>query len=203
MRAIETMQNRLISAYSEKKENQLISFVDLLNYGAAAQEKLGYNQDDYANALLTDEQKQYASETPASENILQNDTAYSPGTSLNLESRIEMRIMFKWSAISEVSYAIVTHTKHDGSDPVETRVEKSEFLKYNNTYYYVPVETLVVADGDEIVTCVLYKADGTEVTTVVDSMNSYLSRAIAKDGHALYSTLLRFTRSAYTFLHTK
>ena len=200
MRGIDSMIQSLASRYNEKNAWRLTAFVDMLNYGAAAQKKLKYSTNDLANAMLTEEHQQYASESNVADNILEKDSAYSPGTALNLESRIQMRVMFKETAIANVAYAIVTHNHHSGGS-VETRVEIADFEDYNTSYVYVPVNTLVVSDGDEVVTCVLYDTNGNVVTTVVDSMNSYLSRAIASTGEELYDMLQRFTRSAYAFLH--
>ena len=197
MRSINNLLKTPYANLTAKKQKQVTMLVDVLNYGAAAQKNFHYNEADLANALLSEEMMGYASEEATSESILERDSAYCAGTTLNLESQIELRIVFKESALNDVAYAVVTHTKHSGGS-VETRVEAKDFGPYGSTNLYVPVATLSGADGDQVVTCTLYDADDNVVTTVVESMSSYLARA--KNGE-LAQMLLRLTKSAYAYFH--
>ena len=86
---------------------------------------------------------------------------------------------------------------------MEYRVEKADFQAYNKNISFVPVTTLSGADGDQIVTVTFYTADGDVVTSVVETMNSNLSRSItaAGDNLNLAHMLLRMTKSAYAYFH--
>ena len=200
MKNINSLLDTLAKNPTEKDRKKLTMMVDVLNYGAAAQENFKYNTGDLANSQLTEEMKQYASEDTTAENIMVRDDAFCAGTSLNLESRIQLRFVFRKSAMTNVAYAIVTHTKHNGGS-VETRIEVANFEKYNSTLVFVPVNTLSGADGDQVVTCTLYDAQGNVITTAIESMNSNLMRSIDANGSKLAKMLLRLTKSAYEFFH--
>ena len=202
MRNIESLLSK--ASLTAKQQKQLTMLVDVLNYGTAAQKYFTYNTSDLADSLLTDELKALASGDYSAESILNRDSAYCPGTALNLESRIELRIMINNSKLNKVAYAVVRHTKHnDESQIVETKVEKAEFGYYTASISFVSVNTLSGADGDQEVTCTFYDANGNEVTTVVESMNSNLSRSITAAGKNLdlAQKLLRLTNSAYAYFH--
>ena len=58
---------------------------------------------------------------------------------------------------------------------------------------------IVVADGRCLLTIEFYKADGTKVLTVQDSMESYTARNAAD--YPLAEKMLAFSDSAYKYLH--
>jgi hypothetical protein len=181
----------------------------MLNYGAAAQnffyrdanKKPIYTADQLANADLTEEMiSKYASTSE----VLMDDQDKGPGgyksSSLVMESILSMNFVFEKKVVTQDMYAIVTYTNHVGEER-EQRVEGKDFTSYNTNYWKVLSTGFVVADGDQKVTCRIYNADGTEVTYAVDTMNSYLSRAVKGSTEPLYKMALRFTQSAYAYLH--
>jgi hypothetical protein len=201
MRNIESLLSK--ASLTAKQQKQVTMLVDVLNYGAAAQQYFKYNADDLANSLLTDELIAKASENQTAENVFEKNT-YCPGTALFLQSRIELRVMINNSKLGDVAYAIVHHSKHGDKDPdMEYRVEKADFQAYNKNISFVPVTTLSGADGDQLVTVTFYTANGDVVTSVVETMNSNLSRSIAAAGDNLNLAhmLLRMTKSAYAYFH--
>jgi hypothetical protein len=170
--------------------------VDMLNYGAAAQNFFNYNLNDLANCKLTDEQKAYGSQSVScTDKRVQGENYF--GSSLVLKDRIQLTMYFK--NVSRDMYAIVRFTDHKGNAH-ETRIEGSAFAEYNSTTYGVTVEDLVVADGDQLVTVTVYDAAGRAVASASDSVNSYAARQQGKD--ALYEMVAKFTASAYTYLHS-
>ena len=169
--------------------------VDMLNYGAAAQNFFEYNMDDLANNQFSDTQKAYATESVNCVNQQVKGENYF-GSTLTLRDRIMLTMNF--SNINPDMYAIVSFTDHKGVAH-ETRVEGSSFSKYNSTTYGVVVDELVVADGDQLVTVTVYDAAGNVVASASDSVNSYAARQMGKD--ALYEMVAKFTTSAYAHFH--
>ena len=118
----------------------------------------------------------------------------------SLESRIELGFVFDPAVVTQDMYAIVTYTNHVGEE-CEDRVDGSEFEIYTKGRWRIPVNGLAVADGVTLVTCTIYDADDNVISVAKDSVNSYLSRAIAANGGNLYVQALKFTKSAYAYFH--
>ena len=169
--------------------------VDMLNYGAAAQNFFEYNMDDLANNQLTDAQKAYATDSVScTDQSVKGQNYY--GSTLTLKDRIILTMYFQ--NITTDMYAVVSFTDHKGAAH-ETRIQGSDFVKYNDTVYGVVVDGLVVADGDQLVTVTVYDAEGNVVGSASDSVNSYAARQMGKD--ALYEMVAKFTASAYAYFH--
>lgn len=177
-----------------KTPTLLPALVDMLNYGAAAQEYFKYATDDLANSLLTEDQKALATESVKYNNVYEKPANYY-GTNLDLESRIRLNLYF--TGVTEGMYAEVSYTNHLGNSVTNEPVA----LKKNNRTHQVSVENLVVADGDTKITCTVYNADGTVYTSVTDSINSYVYRA--KESYSWLESIAKFSSSAYAYLHTK
>ena len=170
--------------------------VDMLNYGAAAQVYFGYNEDDLANNQLLASQQDYATDSVTmNDQRVKGDNYY--GSTLTLKSRILLSIYFK--GINTDMYATVSFTDHKGNVH-ETRVEGSEFTKYNTEVYGVVIDDLVVADGDKLVTVKVFDTNGNQVAYASDTMNSYATRMF--EGDMLYEMVMKFTASAYAYFHT-
>ena len=189
-------------AASSTTELVATMMVDMLNYGSSAQVEFGYNTADLANNALTEAQQALATAKVACTNDQIKGTN-AAGANLSLEDRIEMNVYFsgmKDKTPSEM-YAVISFTDYLGNAK-ETRVEGSEFLKRNNTTYGVVVDDIVLADARQMVSVTVYDADGTEFGNASDSVSSYVARAEANDadGSGLYSNILKFATSAYTYL---
>ena len=79
--------------------------VDMVNYGAAAQDQFTYRQDDYANAELTEAHKALATPAVECENSQVKGTNYV-GSNLSLKDRILLNVLFK--AVSDDVLATMT-----------------------------------------------------------------------------------------------
>ena len=172
--------------------------VDLLNYGAAAQKTFGYNLDDLANKDLTAEELAEGTQTTAEYTDQQTksgevDSFY--GTAYILETKISMSMAVRASYFDEGCYALVSYTDHTGTEKSNIRLEG----KKNNSVYEFVLNEIVVADGRCLLTIEFYKADGTKVVTVQDSMESYTARNAAV--YPLAKEMLAFSDAAYKYLH--
>ncbi|MBQ9968039.1 MAG: leucine-rich repeat domain-containing protein [Oscillospiraceae bacterium] len=177
--------------------------VDMLNYGASAQMEFGYNEDDLANGLLTEEQQALATEEVDSTNTLVGGK-YVYGSNLSLEERILMNVHFKGLKNKDVSsmYAIVSFTSYTG-DRNEIVVKDDGFVEYGTTgdIYKIIVDDIVLADARQDVTVTVYDADGSVYAECTDSVESYVARAIMNmvDGNGLYTNILKFADSAKNY----
>ena len=111
-----------------------------------------------------------------------------------LESNI-LLIMYFENVQSDM-YAIVEYTSHGGRK-VSTRVEFKDFTTYGNLHG-VPVNTLAIADGKQIVTCTMYSSSGEVVGVGKDSVASYLG---AMGGTGIYEETMKFITSSYNYFH--
>ena len=181
-------------AFTSQTTEGRTMMVDMLNYGAAAQKEFNYNTGDLANSKLTAAQKAYATQTtPATDNELVKDSKYK-GTRLVLESRIQMQLAF--SGLSTDMYAIYTYKNHTG--------EECSYIVYGSKFvnaggiYGVELSNLVYADARSPVTVKVYDSKNKLVASATDSIESYINRS---GNGELYSSLIKFTDSAYNYLH--
>ena len=175
-------------------------FVDMLNYGAAAQENFNYNTDDLANSELSEAQKAYGTQTNPSctnnRSVTGNNTSAYAGTNFVLENKISMQFAVKTSDISGGSME-ASFTNHNGQK-VNVTVQAADATTSGNFTIFV-IDEIVVADGRQDITCTFKDASGNVVVTVVDSMESYVAR-MGGSNEWLYA-IMKFSDSAYQYLH--
>ena len=171
--------------------------VDMVNYGAAAQEYFGYQTGDLANANLTEEQKALATEAVTCGDDLIAGANYI-GSTLNLKDRILMNVYFKNDGTVDVSklYATVSFTGYKGNVEDHTVAVKS-----NKNGLYVEVDQIVLGDSFEPVTVTVYNEDGTVYGQVTDSVESYVDRNA--DNNALYMNIIKFAYSGREYMRNK
>lgn len=169
--------------------------VDFLNYGAAAQTHFGYDADNLANSLLTDDQKKLASEAKAYEDILQHGDSFI-GSSLVLESNIRFNVAI--NGLTEEMTATVSFTDHYG-----TEVTKAAVIDLEGKMLCVQTNALVVADARQVITITVKNADGTEYATCQESIEAYLARyaQTGKSPSDLDAAVMKFADSAHAYLH--
>ena len=183
-----------------------IMMVDMLNYGASAQNHFKYNTSDLANSELTEEERALATgEVTCTNNQVKDDTIY--GANLSLEDSILLNVFFMGLKGKDISamYAMVTFTGYDDVSH-EIRVEGSEFEKYGTSgdIYKVVVDDIVLADAKQLVTVTVYNADGTTYGAASDSVESYVARvANTGDPNGLYANIMKFATSAYNYIMNK
>ncbi|MBQ9967334.1 MAG: leucine-rich repeat domain-containing protein [Oscillospiraceae bacterium] len=169
--------------------------VDMLVYGAAAQEHFFYNIEDLATAQLT--QEQLALATPAVD--VSNKQVKGPkcvGSNLTLEERILMNMIFSGLTDDNVAdtYAVIAFTDRDGIEKT-FRVEGCDFIDVGS-YKAVRVDQIVPADAFQLVTVTVYDADDTVYGYGSDSLESYSARF----GGPLAAAIMRFAASAKAYL---
>ena len=168
--------------------------VDMLGYGAAAQQYFGYNTADLANNQLTDAQKAWGTATAAATTDNRNEGANYFGTRLVLQSSIQMQVAF--TGLDETMYAVYSYTNYSGKTQSVT-VKGEDFIQVNGMYG-VELNKLVYADARQTVTVQIFSADGTLLSIVNDSIESYVNRSGADT--PLYDSLIKFADSAKAYL---
>jgi uncharacterized Zn finger protein len=169
-------------------------YVDMLNYGAAAQTYFGYDAENLVTKDLTKTEKGYGTKSVKLENNLVKGPGYG-ASQLNLASSIQLRV--KFNGIDSSMYAIVKFTNHNGR-VVESRVEGTEFMSGT----VVVVDEVVAADFKQDVTITVYDANGNEVANAVESVASYLARQLEKpNALAIYDAVAKYCAAAYGYLH--
>lgn len=180
MRGLERLSNPLLRT----------AFVDMLNYGAAAQLFFSYGTSDLANAKLTAEQKAEASSTVSCTNSRVTGDRYY-GTSVSAESNLVLTLYF--TDLSTATHAVVTYTDHYGKDHKLT-INSSEFYARGDLLGVV-IDQLVVADCSVLVSCKVYAGE-TVIASASDSVESYVARGA---GDGTYTDMLKFAVSARTY----
>ena len=189
MRAIEDEEA------GQKDPEKLALYVDMLNYGAAAQDYFDYDTEDLANKELTDAQKAYATtdEISVTSKQVTPGGGYKGG-SLTLFNEIRLNFVFYNDVISTDMYAVATYIDHYG-DSKSVRIEGKDFKAESNKALLISVTGMAVADYDQAVTCTVY--DGEDVViAATDSVASYVLRATAVENHPLFDAVLKFGYSA-------
>lgn len=208
-----TIYNAAGEAISERKEETIRAYamrclnnfkddpetrtmvVDMLNYGAAAQEMFGYNKGDLANSGLSEEQKSWATASASKENSLIRGNNYA-GSSLVLEQQILMMMAFQ--NVTEGMYAKVQFVNH-----YNQKIDEKAEMSISGGFGIVSINQIVVADARIPVTVTVYKADGSVHGSATDSMEGYIARVSDKEPQnaKLYEKILMFADSTYNYLH--
>ena len=175
-------------------------YVDMLNYGAAAQAQFGYNVSMPANDLLTDAQKAYATTDYTMENDLETGPGRA-GTTLTLKNRITLDFIFSNSAIGTDHsglVAVIYYDDHYGLMQHVT-VNGSDFRAYDASTSFVSVN-LAVADYGQEVTCIIFDANDNIIAKATDSIEGYAYRMQYRLPE-IVDAIMKFGVSSYNYFH--
>jgi len=171
-------------------------FIDMLNYGAAAQEYFSYNLDDLANAGLTEEQLSYATEDVTLTDC-QETEGDVVGMTLDLGSRILIMVGVK--GVDETYYATYSYKDHYGKLKVG-RIEGEDFGTLGGVTA-INMDTQVLADARQPFTLEVWNEENERVAYVYDSLEAYIYRALIKYENDLFVAIMKFADAAYAMLH--
>lgn len=199
MRGVNSLYPKASS--NAKTARQLTMFVDFLNYGAAAQTQFTYNTGDLANAQLTDEHQAYATEKAEAENLRTGHGS----SQVSVEARIELSFLLDQALVTEDMYVVISYEHHNNVSESVT-IQGADFDTYTKNRWKVLAPNIATPDGNQLITCIVYDADGNEVTRAQDSVNSYMARVLASSSAKqplkdLATAAVKLTTSAYNYLH--
>lgn len=188
-------------ALTEPNREKLAMYVDMLNYGAAAQDYFDdYHIDDLATSQLSNTQKAYATTDDITVVDRQNSTSGSYlGNSLTLVKEIRLNFGFNTDTVTRDMKAVATYTDHGGKSHTIT-IQGSDFMSQGEGILLVSVTGMAVADYDQPVTCTVFSGE-TEIASATDSVASYIGRATKQNDHPLFTMILKFGYSAYNVFH--
>lgn len=194
--------------------------VDMLNYGAAAQTYFDYKTDTLANAGLSPEQKALATEDydecEHNHNRVGggNINLFFMATSVRFDDSISLVFKFDLRGYDiSTMKAVFEYFDHNGNkQSVDATFEAVEGEVEG--IYAVELDTLVIADAHQTVTCEISEVEGGS-TYIVDSIAGYVARRVAsnkelakddpnratEDAVALYKAFMMFADSAYAYKH--
>ena len=173
--------------------------VDMLNYGAAAQEYWGYNPKNLVNAELTEEQKAYATPTiPAlTDNRAVSGTANGlelKGITLLMQEKIAIKYYFTHKNYTgKMSDLTMKVTYVDSNGQTQTSEITGDKFTTNGDSYAVVFDELNPTQLHTVCTAEVFDKDGKKVSqTVTYSAESYAARKLA-DGktNEKFAKLLR------------
>lgn len=195
-----------LSYSDEKKAAFKTLLVDMLNYGAVAQDHFDYKEDPemLANAALTEEQKAYASADSVLDQLsnitnakyveIANPSATWKSVGLNLLSKTNLRVKFAYAGdISEVSMVVSVNG-------VQTAVITEFTPAEDANMYYAFFDGFAAYQFEKPVDFTL-KADDTVISnTLRYSVESYVEN---KQNDATYgsivSALMKYGKAAEAF----
>lgn len=173
--------------------------IDMLNYGAAAQEYWGYNPKNLVNAELTDEQKTHATQTdPAlTDNRAVSGTANGlelKGITLLMQEKIAIKYYFTHKNYTgKMSDLTMKVTYVDSNGQTQTSEITGDKFTTNGDSYAVVFDELNPTQLHTVCTAEVFDKDGKKVSqTVTYSAESYAARKLA-DGktNEKFAKLLR------------
>lgn len=179
--------NKLNDSKTDAKFKTML--VDMLNYGAAAQEYWGYNPKNPVNAELTDEQKAYATQTvPAlTDNRAVSGTANGlelKGITLLMQEKIAIKYYFTHENYTgKMSDLTMKVTYVDSNGQTQTSEITGDKFTTNGDSYAVVFDELNPTQLHTVCTAEVFDKDGKKVSqTVTYSAESYAARKLA-DGN--------------------
>ena len=199
--SIETYAVRMLGGSAASNAKLRSVYVDMLNYGAAAQVQFNYDKANLANRNLTEAHQAWATQSVETVDNRVKGTGYA-GSTLTLAGEIQLDLVFQNKAVgTDYSdlYAIATYTDHYGNEK-EVRVEGTSFIKYSSSMCQVSITGMAVADFRSVVSCVVYDSTGEALANAADSVESYANRNLANLG-ATVDTIVKFGASSYNYFH--
>lgn len=201
--AVSNTRTDSVSAYARRtldhdastKELKTV-IVDMLNYGAAAQDYFDYAEQKPATYVLTEDEKLLASaEVEVSNSRVKGTNCL--GGNVALESNIQLNLAFR--GMTEDMTAKATFIDARGKE-----CTANGEVELNSGYGIVHINALAVADYNSLVEVTVYNADGTVYSTASDSVASYVARNNADTGakaelKTLCKVLAQFAESARAY----
>ncbi len=185
---------------SEKEKRM---YVDLLNFGAAAQGYYASGKEDLANGLLEDahramatQQLLYTDESVRGENYL--------GASLDLKEQMNLSVYFGgfYGKRSAKMYAEAIYTDHAGEEQT-MHIPGSDFLVYDNDHgdgYQLPLKDLRVEDAFSPIVITVYNEDGSVHGNCTESVSSVCARISEKSSSDMFGEFIKLAASTREYL---
>ncbi len=208
--AVSEEKNDSIKDYVMRKLNkstdaQLCTLlVDMLNYGAAAQEFFGFATDKLANADLTEEQQAYASDAREYSDAAYGKTFadgydFKVGNTLSLEYNIQLKVGFdlRELTLSDSAKIIVSYVNYSGKT-ISKEVSLADYA-YKTEIVIVSCDTLTAHEQATQVKFELVDGDN-KIVTFTNSVESFTARLGADSEKVdICNALMKYCDSAKAY----
>lgn len=197
-------------------------FVDMLNYGTAAQDYMSYNQTDYINSQLTDTQKSWATPLIANDDyvnsqnltyvVCENPQAAWRTAALRLESSVDFKLSFsdaaKTDTLTDISNIKIKVQLEDGTikwfDPINNPESFEPYKTSSQNVvkgrWYFTTSDIPVANLVDPVYLTICDANGNPISnTFRYSAETFVK---AQQGKAIKDTLdhmMVYAKAAYNY----
>jgi len=189
--------------------------VDMLNYGAWAQEYFNYNTANPVNAALTEEQKALGTQQdPELKSVekkteIENATALFFAKSAVFNSNVELKYYMQFDAVQDLDHVklVLTYTAIDDTE-YKTEIPFSEF-DYNTAQkaYTAKLLTIAAKDVGCTVTAKIYDGDTQISETLEYSLETYAYNRLLKSTDEVFKSFLKafmkYGFSAETYFWTQ
>lgn len=167
------------------------ALVDMLNYGAAAQDYFDYNTNVKADADTADFQ-QFATKTAEYADSRVKGTNYY-GTTVTAGD--ELGLTFYFLNVNADMTATITYTDAYGDEIVRTVYGENFVVRGDLVGVNVP--GLAMYDGRQLISCEIYNENGELVASASDSVESYVARM--SNTNIVFEMLIKFVDGAYQY----
>ncbi|MBP5669733.1 MAG: hypothetical protein J6X14_05425 [Lachnospiraceae bacterium] len=208
--SVTTYCGKILDAYKTKSKLTTM-IVDLLNYGAAAQNYMDYKTDALVNAGLTTTQQSWATEDRAFNDVSEKlyvdeadlDDATFLGAALNLGETVSIRYVFTAESLSGLTLKVTdekgnswTFTESDFVPATESELPENSYSLYCRKLHAGRMSDKVYAT--------LYRG-GKKSMTVAYSIESYASKAGSGTSklQLLLKAMMKYGDAARTIANTQ
>lgn len=176
---------------------------DVALYGGAAQDYLGYNVKNLISDQLTKAHMDWATESfTGTITAMASDGKGYAGTNTALLNQINLQYAFKKTTIgSKAKDADGNAADFYAVIEINNVSERVALQEYNSSHWYVSIPMDYLWTMNDMVTVRIYANTDSEnpIATVTDSVVTYASRMLDKNGHDLYQYMMHMAQSAEAF----
>ena len=190
--------------------------VDMLNYGAQAQEYFGFHEEFLANSTLTAQEQALATVAePDIRSYMVQDDPTIPGSgsyglsvvgaSLSLKDKVELNFyMTPVTDIVEDKTMVIVYTNDKGEE-ITAEIEARDFVADSSGRYKATFSELTAKDMRTVVTCYMVDGDGVRVSNAMTySIESYAAAKIGNDTlKPLLMAMMKYGDSAESFFRPR
>lgn len=183
-------------------------YVDLLNFGAAAQTFYRYAEDAPVNSALEEAHQAMATQTVRLEDSSVRGENYM-GASLSMKDRMDLSVYFEGFYGKRIiaMYAEAVYTDHAGNEQ-KIRIPGSDLISYGDGHgdqYQVYLKGLQIADAFAPIEVTVYNEDGSVHGSGTESVASLCARVLQSepDASAIYAEFLKLAASTKNYLLSK
>ncbi len=190
--------------------------VDMLNYGAQAQEYFGFHEEFLANSTLTAQEQALATVAePDIRSYMVQDDPTIPGSgsyglsvlgaSLSLKDKVELNFYLAPVTDTVEDKTMVIVYTDDKGEEITAEIEARDFVADSSGRYKATFSELTAKDMRTVVTCYLVDGDGVRVSNAMTySIESYAASKIGNDTlRPLLTAMMKYGDSAESFFRPR